>query len=263
MSALVCFTAASVLPILAITADDTGDGYSDETDKTISSLQSKLDQAQQLISQRDERIKNGQNELENQKKAVEAGNKAIDDLKKMVNDLETKEVAAATAEALSSILPQGVGEDAEKKTLDITDIIKQAAEDFKKAADEAGIEIKIIEPDTPMYVCAAPIMLRTMFRDIIDNALKYMQRTGTLQVTVANLDDDIFVAMKDNGKGLAESETAHIFELNFQGSNRISGNGLGLAQVKAIVEHYGGMIYAKSSPGRGMGIYLHLPAERV
>ena len=35
------------------------------------------------------------------------------------------------------------------------------------------------------------------------------------------------------------------------------------AQVKAIVEHYGGMIYAKSSPGRGMGIYLHLPAERV
>jgi branched-chain amino acid transport system ATP-binding protein len=50
-------------------------------------------------------------------------------------------------------------------------------------------------------------------------------------------------------------------ELTKTPANKIVG--LGLAQVKAIVDYYGGMIYAKSSPGRGMGIYLHLPAERV
>ena len=66
--------------------------------------------------------------------------------------------------------------------------------------------------------------------------------------------------MKDNGAGLSASETEHIFELNFQGTNRISGNGLGLAQARAIVEYYGGMIYARSSVGSGMGIYIHLPS---
>lgn len=66
--------------------------------------------------------------------------------------------------------------------------------------------------------------------------------------------------LKDNGAGLPAQETTHIFELNYQGSNRISGNGLGLAQAKAIVEYYGGTIYAKSSAGCGMAIYIQLPA---
>ena len=48
--------------------------------------------------------------------------------------------------------------------------------------------------------------------------------------------------------------------MNYQGTNRISGNGLGLAQARAIVEYYGGMIYARSSVGNGMGIYIHLPS---
>lgn len=50
-------------------------------------------------------------------------------------------------------------------------------------------------------------------------------------------------------------------ELNFQGSNRLSGNGLGLAQARAIVEYYGGTIYAKSTQGGGMGIYIQLPSR--
>ena len=52
-----------------------------------------------------------------------------------------------------------------------------------------------------------------------------------------------------------------IFELNYQGSNRKSGNGLGLAQVKAVVEHYNGTVYAKSSVGEGMAIYIQFPVE--
>jgi len=67
--------------------------------------------------------------------------------------------------------------------------------------------------------------------------------------------------LKDNGKGLPREETPHIFELNYQGSNRISGNGLGLTQAKAIVEAYGGTIYAKSTPDNGMGIYIQIPMD--
>ena len=69
------------------------------------------------------------------------------------------------------------------------------------------------------------------------------------------------IVLKDNGEGLSSNETTRIFELNYQGSNRVSGNGLGLTQAKAIVEYYGGTIYAKSERGKGMGVYIQLPAS--
>ena len=88
-----------------------------------------------------------------------------------------------------------------------------------------------------------------------------MKQSGRLVITISNIGTDIFIVLKDNGKGLSRQETDHIFELNYQGSNRISGNGLGLAQSKAIVEYYGGTIYAKSSENLGMAIYIQLPSS--
>ena len=86
-----------------------------------------------------------------------------------------------------------------------------------------------------------------------------MKRHGTLVITISNIGDELFIVLKDTGEGLPSEETKHIFELNYQGSNRISGNGLGLAQAKAIVDYYGGTIYAKSTPGKGMGIFAEIP----
>lgn len=104
--------------------------------------------------------------------------------------------------------------------------------------------------------------MRILFRNIIDNSIKYMNKAGILTITISTIDDDIFIICKDNGEGLDPSETEHIFELNFQGSNRISGNGLGLAQAKAIIESYGGTCYARSRHNQGMGIYIQIPAAR-
>ena len=113
-----------------------------------------------------------------------------------------------------------------------------------------------------IFIKAQAIRLRIMFRNIIDNSIKYMKRSGSLVITLSAVEEDIFIVLKDTGEGLPEEETKHIFELNFQGSNRISGNGLGLTQAKAIVDYYGGTIYGKSSPGKGMGIYIQLPMKQ-
>ena len=60
---------------------------------------------------------------------------------------------------------------------------------------------------------------------------------------------------------MPSKEVSYIFDLNYQGANRKSGNGLGLAQVKAIVEHYKGTVYAKSEVNEGMAIYIQFPVE--
>ncbi len=162
-------------------------------------------------------------------------------------------------ETLESFLPPLETTDATKETIDIIAIAKMTIDELKPFAEHAHIKIHISAPEESLLVRADQSRLHIMFRNIIDNSIKYMKRAGQLVVTISNIGDDIFIVLKDNGLGLPANETEHIFELNYQGSNRISGNGLGLTQAKAIVTYYGGTIYAKSTSGNGMGVYVQLP----
>ncbi len=159
----------------------------------------------------------------------------------------------------SSILPRYLPKRSETSTVNIISVAKSVAKEFADDAAKAGLNINISSADDSLLVKADQNLLRILFRNIVDNSIKYMGRHGSLIITVSLVGDDIFVVCKDTGDGLSEEETRHIFELNYQGSNRISGNGLGLYQAKAIVEYYGGTIYAKSNSGKGMGVYIQLP----
>lgn len=151
-----------------------------------------------------------------------------------------------------------------ENTFDPIDIIAVAGDTIQELsyfAECAKIQVQISSNAQSILVKADSSRIRILFRNIIDNSIKYMKRAGSLVITISNIGTDIFIVCKDNGNGLAEQEAAHVFELNYQGSNRISGNGLGLTQAKAIVEFYGGTIYAKSTLGAGMGIYIQLPTD--
>ena len=145
--------------------------------------------------------------------------------------------------------------------LNIISSANSVIEEMLPYSRQAGIQLLLSSASDELIVRADATFIRILFRNIIDNSIKYMNRNGSLIITISNIGDDLFIVLKDNGEGLSTHETDHIFELNYQGSNRISGNGLGLTQAKAIVDYYGGTIYAKSEPGKGMGIYIQLPTS--
>ena len=198
------------------------------------------------------------------KKQLEEANEKNSYLSEKIASLEaslraaTNKLNAEGEGGYETILPDAKNDP--PKVINIGDAAEKAAGDMAEAATKAGISIRTISTDATLMVKASPTMIDVLFKNIIDNAIKYMSREGTLQITISRIEQELFIVMKDNGEGLAQNETEHIFELNFQGTNRISGNGLGLAQARAIVEYYGGMIYARSSVGSGMGIYIHLPS---
>ena len=145
--------------------------------------------------------------------------------------------------------------------MDLIAAAKDAMESLTPFAEAEKIKLHLSTTCDSLTMMADPDSIRILFRNIIDNSIKYMGRPGHMIITISLLADDIFLILKDTGKGLSEDETEHVFELNFQGSNRVSGNGLGLTQTKMIVEAFGGTIYAKSSPGNGMAIYIQLPVS--
>lgn len=157
---------------------------------------------------------------------------------------------------LSAILPPASG----TERINLVDAAREAIDTLKPFAKSSHIRMQLSASLQSVCMDADRGWIKIMLLNIIDNSIKYMQQPGTLVITVSLIGTDIFLILKDNGAGLPEQEVAHIFEINYQGSNRQSGNGLGLAQSKAIIEYYGGTVYAKSALGRGMAIYIQLPS---
>ncbi len=200
-------------------------------------------------------IEHLQKELTDTKDALNIQTAASTHLEEQLAQLSPSDTPVCYADFLPPI------EDTDEATLDILQVVQDTIQELEESALQANIRIQLASSGNSLYIKAAPSRIRILFRNIIDNSIKYMQRTGILLITISNIGSDIFIVLKDNGLGLDTSETNHIFELNFQGSNRISGNGLGLTQAKAIVDYYGGTIYAKSTPNQGMGIYIQLPTD--
>ena len=195
-------------------------------------------------------------------KENESVKQSISELKQKNEDYEDKikKYQESPENDVKGLLPHLSAEDDGRETVNIIAIAKQAADELSESARAASLHVSISSQSDTLLVRADRNRIITLFRNIIDNSIKYMRRAGSLVITISTIGEDIFIVLKDTGEGLSEDETKHIFELNYQGSNRISGNGLGLAQARAIVESYGGTIYAKSNEGKGMGVYIQLPA---
>lgn len=222
--------------------------------------QEELDSLREKCKESQEEVTAAKQQLKELTEAKERKEKALEQaLEEAVAARDEAVVKEEPAVVLSQLLPP-VG-NAATETIDIIRIAGETVEELKPYAEKAAVAIRISAPEEVILVKAQAERLRILFRNIIDNSIKYMNRAGSLVITISNLGDDIFIVLKDNGNGLPETETEHIFELNYQGSNRISGNGLGLTQAKAIVDYYGGTIYAKSTVGKGMGIYVQLPTD--
>jgi signal transduction histidine kinase len=162
----------------------------------------------------------------------------------------------------SALLPPEDERSSPGEAIDLIHLAEETITELQSFADAVGLTIHISAAAKPLYIKVSPLHMRILFKNIIDNSIKYMNRSGSLIITISTVGDDLFIVLKDNGQGLSPDETPYIFELNYQGSNRISGNGLGLTQAKAIVETYGGTIYAKSTLHQGMGIYIQIPMNQ-
>ena len=147
-------------------------------------------------------------------------------------------------------------------TVDLILLTRQTAEDMRTAAEERSVRIQVLSSEDRLIVQADEYLISRVLFNLLENALKYMGRPGTVSIRVQRQEKEATVSIQDDGFGLPEEEVEHIFRINFQGSNRVGGQGYGLYMVKQIVEAHGGAITARSKVGKGMGIRFTLPLER-
>src|SRR5438034_3459288 len=101
--------------------------------------------------------------------------------------------------------------------------------------------------------------------NLVDNALRFTPKNGSIQIALAEHAADFEVAVSDNGYGIGPEHLPRVFDRFYraESSRGSDGAGLGLALVKSIVELHGGSARIQSEVGRGTTVTLIFPKPPV
>jgi len=104
-------------------------------------------------------------------------------------------------------------------------------------------------------------LLAVAIHNLLDNAFKYSPPLSTVQLAVS-AGQELIIQVIDQGIGIPPDALPHIWEELYRAPQlaKIAGNGIGLALVRAIVEHHNGIIDIQSAVGQGTTVTLRLPA---
>lgn len=149
-----------------------------------------------------------------------------------------------------------------KSKVDIIKMINKALNALQTAIDEKRHEVIVKKPDKA-YVWASEDAVIQLLINLLDNAIKYTQPDGKIEVIVKEQSEYIAVSVADSGVGMSREEISRIFERFYRvdksRSRDIKGTGLGLAVVKHLLKAQGGDISVKSELGKGSTFTFRLP----
>lgn len=108
--------------------------------------------------------------------------------------------------------------------------------------------------------------LRQLLLNLVDNAIKYTDRGGRIELALARRGGEIIIRVIDNGRGIPAADLPRIFDRFFRrskmaGGTSVPGTGLGLSISKWIVESHGGTISVQSRPGQGTEFTVTIEAD--
>jgi len=102
--------------------------------------------------------------------------------------------------------------------------------------------------------------LERILLNLLSNAFKYSAEESPVRVRASLQDDEIVVAVSDQGRGIAPADLPHLFERFYRaGERRAEGVGLGLYITTLLVEAHGGRLWVESEVGKGSTFFFTLP----
>lgn len=121
---------------------------------------------------------------------------------------------------------------------------------FEQKISDKKINVDGLDSLANVYIEADPDMINQVFYNLIDNAVKFTQIGGDIQLSMNIQGNDVIVAIKNTGKGIKDEDLDHVFERFYKGDKSrgldAKSAGLGLFIVKNIVELHGGGISVKN-----------------
>ncbi|TYQ16572.1 UNVERIFIED_CONTAM: signal transduction histidine kinase [Acetivibrio alkalicellulosi] len=148
--------------------------------------------------------------------------------------------------------------------ISISDLLISVCESMNIKAKSKDIKIRI-EIDEEMFVCGDKENLRSVFTNVIDNAIKYSPSRTFIEVIAFREEECVKISIDDCGTGIPEDLKDRIFEpffrVEYDKEKTVEGCGLGLFIAKQVVESHNGTIFVNSSLQYGTCVQISIPIK--
>ena len=144
-------------------------------------------------------------------------------------------------------------------------VLRKSLEGFKALAEQKKLTLNIDVPKSDVEIMANDEKLRRVLRNLLDNAIKFTDRGGRIDLRFAATDDGRFeISVADCGCGIGLEDQSRIFEAFSKASpeSKTKGIGLGLTVANALIAAHGARLHLKSAPGEGSRFWFSLPLAR-
>ena len=145
-------------------------------------------------------------------------------------------------------------------------ILRNSLKVLYSIAEQKHIDINFdYNEDLKMF--ADPMMIETILRNLINNAIKFTPENGLIQISATQTGDIVEICIRDNGIGISESECNNLFRIDSKvkrkGTSNEDGSGLGLILCKEFVDRNNGAIRVESETGKGSSFFFTIPAIAI
>jgi signal transduction histidine kinase len=148
-----------------------------------------------------------------------------------------------------------------KQQIDVKILIDQVIKQTTPYADHK--QINILTDVKHSIVEVNPNHLLIVFRNLINNAVKFTYQDGFISITTENTENEIVIVFRDSGIGISQDALQQIFQYptSTQGTQGELGTGIGLTMSKELIEVNEGQLHIKSKVGVGTEVRVHLPTS--
>jgi len=147
----------------------------------------------------------------------------------------------------------------------LREIIEGTVEFLADRAATASVSLAVTIPDDLPDLQADRKEMERLFTNLIDNAIKYNQPGGRVEIDGSTADGFVCIQVQDTGVGISDEDLPHLFEDFYRATDKhtqqIRGTGLGLAIVAKIIDSHHGRIEVTSEPGEGSRFSVYLPQK--
>ncbi|MGM9605941.1 MAG: sensor histidine kinase [Oscillospiraceae bacterium] len=156
------------------------------------------------------------------------------------------------------------GASGEAAEIQLSILLEQLSDEFMPQFQDKNLTCRT-DIQSRLTVTGEADKLARVFENVLRNAVNYSTEGGTVEIEAARQEDQVVIAIRNQGLEIPEQELALIFQkfyrLDSARSSRTGGAGLGLAIAKEIVEAHGGTIHAEST-GQKTSFIITLPAAQ-
>ncbi len=154
-----------------------------------------------------------------------------------------------------------------RENIELKELISDILIVFEPLAHKKNQTLRIIVPGPTVILSVDPRQLSDAISNLLDNAIKYTDEDGRIELICEMKGSGVQITVKDNGTGIPKDQLSRIFErfyrIDKSRSKEMGGTGLGLAIAKHAVENHGGTIKVESKLGQGTEFTIFLPESAL